>query len=134
MTSRCSILTIATFISVFCDIWERPQLGSLVICILKDSVYRRDPTAEVNFLFLPQARTDIALKEGIAEFYDESSGVWEDMWGEHMHHGYYPPGQNVDNRQAQIDMIENSLTWAQIPGETHAPTPFIRRAQSAVCF
>ena len=35
-----------------------------------------------------------------------------------MHHGYYPPGQNVDNRQAQIDMIENSLTWAQIPGET----------------
>ena len=27
------------------------------------------------------------LNEGIARFYDESSGLWESMWGEHMHHG-----------------------------------------------
>jgi hypothetical protein len=27
------------------------------------------------------------LKEGIAAFYDESSGLWENVWGEHMHHG-----------------------------------------------
>jgi hypothetical protein len=27
------------------------------------------------------------LKEGIAAFYDESSSLWEDVWGEHMHHG-----------------------------------------------
>jgi tocopherol O-methyltransferase len=27
------------------------------------------------------------LKEGIATFYNESSGLWEDVWGEHMHHG-----------------------------------------------
>lgn len=27
------------------------------------------------------------LKQGIATFYDESSGLWEEMWGEHMHHG-----------------------------------------------
>ena len=27
------------------------------------------------------------LNEGIAKFYDESSGLWESMWGEHMHHG-----------------------------------------------
>lgn len=27
------------------------------------------------------------LKKGIASFYDESSGLWEDMWGAHMHHG-----------------------------------------------
>lgn len=33
-------------------------------------------------------RTQITdLKQGIASFYDESSGLWEDMWGEHMHHG-----------------------------------------------
>ena len=32
------------------------------------------------------------LKQGIAAFYDESSALWEDVWGsEHMHHGYYPP-------------------------------------------
>jgi tocopherol O-methyltransferase len=28
------------------------------------------------------------LKAGIAGFYDRSSKLWEDVWGEHMHHGY----------------------------------------------
>lgn len=32
------------------------------------------------------------LKRGIATFYDKSSGLWENMWGDHMHHGYYPKG------------------------------------------
>lgn len=27
------------------------------------------------------------LKAGIAKLYNESSGLWESMWGEHMHHG-----------------------------------------------
>ena len=27
------------------------------------------------------------LKIGIAGFYDRSSKLWEDVWGEHMHHG-----------------------------------------------
>lgn len=51
----------------------------------------------------PGARSVSALKSGIATFYDESSGLWEDMWGEHMHHGYYPEGGAVPNhRQAQV--------------------------------
>lgn len=27
------------------------------------------------------------LAEGIAGFYDASTGLWEDMWGDHLHHG-----------------------------------------------
>jgi len=55
------------------------------------------------------------LNEGIAEFYDESTSLWEDMWGDHLHHGYYPPGElDKSNRQAQIDMIEESLKWAGV--------------------
>ncbi|KAL4324711.1 hypothetical protein GQ457_11G014440 [Hibiscus cannabinus] len=57
------------------------------------------------------------LKDGIAEFYDESSGIWEDIWGEHMHHGFYDPGTEVsgsDHRGAQIRMIEESLRFAGI--------------------
>ena len=34
-------------------------------------------------------RTDSELKQGIAKFYDESSQIWLDVWGEHMHHGKY---------------------------------------------
>ncbi|CAM9512246.1 unnamed protein product [Discosporangium mesarthrocarpum] len=38
-------------------------------------------------------RSDADLKEGIKGFYDASSKIWEDMWGEHMHHGYYEIGE-----------------------------------------
>jgi tocopherol O-methyltransferase len=55
------------------------------------------------------------LKEGIAKFYDKSSGLWEDMWGDHMHHGYYPKdGPAKSNQEAQIDMINESLKWAGV--------------------
>lgn len=55
------------------------------------------------------------LQKGIAELYDESSGLWEDIWGEHMHHGYYDPDSSVsisDHRLAQIRMVEESLAFA----------------------
>ncbi|KAL3161706.1 hypothetical protein ABBQ38_008805 [Trebouxia sp. C0009 RCD-2024] len=59
------------------------------------------------------------LNEGIAKFYDESSGLWESMWGEHMHHGYYPKdGPSKSNLEAQIDMIDESLRWAGIDQAT----------------
>ncbi|KAM7463539.1 hypothetical protein LguiA_031660 [Lonicera macranthoides] len=57
------------------------------------------------------------LKKGIAEFYDESSGIWEDIWGEHMHHGFYDPDADVslsDHRSAQIRMVEESLRFASV--------------------
>lgn len=57
------------------------------------------------------------LQLGIAEFYDESSGIWENIWGDHMHHGFYDPDSTVsvsDHRAAQIRMIENSLTFASL--------------------
>ncbi|GLI70558.1 hypothetical protein VaNZ11_015480 [Volvox africanus] len=55
------------------------------------------------------------LKSGIAAFYDESSELWEKMWGEHMHHGYYPKGAPPkSNQQAQVDMIEESLKVAGV--------------------
>lgn len=62
--------------------------------------------------FVPAKRT---LNEGIADFYDESSELWERVWGEHMHHGYYPGGvPRPDHTQAQVDMIDEALRWAGI--------------------
>ena len=56
------------------------------------------------------------LKTQIQQFYDASSGLWEQVWGEHMHHGYYGPNGNEkkNRRQAQIDLIEEFLNWAQV--------------------
>ncbi|ONK71612.1 uncharacterized protein A4U43_C04F10480 [Asparagus officinalis] len=57
------------------------------------------------------------LKKGIAEFYDESSGLWENIWGDHMHHGYYDKGVSADisdHRSAQIRMVEEALRFAGV--------------------
>ena len=56
------------------------------------------------------------LYQKIQQFYDASSGLWEQIWGEHMHHGYYGvDGQEQKNRrQAQIDLIEEVLNWSGV--------------------
>ncbi|PWA57744.1 gamma-tocopherol methyltransferase [Artemisia annua] len=58
------------------------------------------------------------LRKGIAEFYDESSLMWENIWGEHMHHGYYDTDavdvQLSDHRSAQIRMVEQALAFANV--------------------
>jgi tocopherol O-methyltransferase len=56
------------------------------------------------------------LYQKIQQFYDSSSGLWEQIWGEHMHHGYYGVDgkQQKNRRQAQIDLIEEVLNWAQV--------------------
>ncbi|CAB9515990.1 hydroxy-16-methoxy-2,3-dihydrotabersonine N-methyltransferase [Seminavis robusta] len=54
------------------------------------------------------------LKIGIAGFYDRSSKLWEDVWGEHMHHGYYIPENRTDHVQAQVDLIDEVLKWGDV--------------------
>ncbi|OAY70866.1 putative tocopherol O-methyltransferase, chloroplastic [Ananas comosus] len=57
------------------------------------------------------------LRKGIAEFYDESSGLWERVWGDHMHHGFYDPhapASLADHRAAQIRMVEEALSFAAL--------------------
>ncbi|MEL6494058.1 MAG: methyltransferase domain-containing protein [Cyanobacteria bacterium J06623_7] len=55
-----------------------------------------------------------SLDRDIREFYDASSGLWESIWGEHMHHGYYGKNGNykLERREAQIELIEELLLWA----------------------
>ena len=69
---------------------------------------------------LADASAPPGLKEGIAGLYDESSGLWESMWGEHMHHGFYDSDEAAsmsDHQRAQIRMIEEALAFAAVPGE-----------------
>jgi tocopherol O-methyltransferase len=56
------------------------------------------------------------LYQRIAQFYDDSSSLWEEIWGEHMHQGYYGRGgkSKLNRRQAQIDLIVELLTWGNI--------------------
>lgn len=58
-----------------------------------------------------------ALNERIKNFYDASTPLWLQTWGEQMHHGYYGPDgkREVDHGQAQLDMIDALLEWGQAP-------------------
>lgn len=57
------------------------------------------------------------LNQRIRDFYDSSTPLWLDTWGEQMHHGYYGPDgkRAVDHQQAQLDMIEALLEWSLAP-------------------
>lgn len=58
----------------------------------------------------------MSLNARIAQFYDRSSPIWLDTWGEQMHHGYYTP-ETKDHQKAQLDMIERLLDWGNFKGE-----------------
>lgn len=59
----------------------------------------------------------MTLNQRIRQFYDDSTDLWLNAWGEHMHHGYYgPDGQRkINHQQAQVDMIEALLEWGYLP-------------------
>jgi tocopherol O-methyltransferase len=55
-------------------------------------------------------------KEKIREFYDLVSSHFHDLWGEHLHHGYWIRGDETKER-AQIQLIEHLAQMADIrPG------------------
>ena len=58
-----------------------------------------------------------SLYASIARFYDATSALWERVWGEHMHHGWYgSDGKAVvaDHRDAQIAMIDQTLRFGGV--------------------
>lgn len=57
-----------------------------------------------------------SLNQRIQQFYDQSTPLWLDVWGEHMHHGYYglDGRERKDHRQAQIDMVKEVLKWGNL--------------------
>ena len=59
------------------------------------------------------------LNERIRDFYDQSTPLWLDTWGEQMHHGYYglDGRRSTNHQQAQIDMIEELLAWGGATAE-----------------
>ncbi len=56
------------------------------------------------------------LNNNIRKFYDASSPLWEETWGEHMHHGHYGSDGKTekDHYQAQIDLIRELLMWGDV--------------------
>ncbi|WOO39302.1 class I SAM-dependent methyltransferase [Rubellicoccus peritrichatus] len=58
--------------------------------------------------------TDIAIKNRIRDFYDSLSPHFRDMWGEHLHDGYYEHGDET-KEIAQEKLVAYLAKRAQIP-------------------
>ena len=71
------------------------------------SVRARVSLSDVLAPLINLGRKEGTLNEGIASFYDESSSLWENMWGEHMHHGIYREGEKKSDQQ-----VPRSLTFS----------------------
>jgi len=39
-------------------------------------------------------RDPVSIKEAVAGYYDTTLELYEDLWGEHVHHGYWDPGES----------------------------------------
>lgn len=74
--------------------------------------------------------TDLAGR--IRSLYDATTGGWVDVWGEHLHHGFYPEGRRSagldDHRRAQVEMIDQLLAWGRRPDDRP-----VRRILDAGC-
>ena len=51
----------------------------------------------------------------VAAHYDELDAFYRDVWGEHVHHGYWPTGQEADDGAAiaLVDLLADRLGFAQ---------------------
>ncbi|MCB0581482.1 MAG: class I SAM-dependent methyltransferase [Phaeodactylibacter sp.] len=56
------------------------------------------------------------LNQRIQHFYDRSTALWLDTWGEHMHHGYYGKDgkEQKGHTQAQADLALELLRWGGV--------------------
>ena len=54
----------------------------------------------------------VTLNERIANFYDQSTKIWLDTWGEHMHHGYYSRNEiaPASHQEAQV-RLGSRASW-----------------------
>ena len=52
-----------------------------------------------------QKPTNVDIKDRIKEHYDKLSPYYKDLWGQHVHHGYWITG-NESKEDAQIMLIK----------------------------
>ena len=90
---------------------------------------RRAGTAVAPRAAAVKTREGAELRDGIANFYDSSTPLWDDVWGEHLHHGYYPGGKpRKDHQQAQVRRGTRPAARSTPSAHVLGPRPTMRCA------
>ncbi len=68
----------------------------------------------------PVSGTRPGLNAAVERYYDTTLDLYEELWGEHVHHGYWDPGERPDadgaDRRAATDRLVHELVaFAGIP-------------------
>jgi cyclopropane fatty-acyl-phospholipid synthase-like methyltransferase len=94
-----------------------PRRGDIVLAAAREYA-RGNREAPVGDWFLARRQTIARYndKARITEHYDLASPYYRELWGEHLHHGYWIRGDET-KEQAQIQLIEHLAEAAGIrPG------------------
>jgi len=51
----------------------------------------------------------------IADFWDKTTDGWREIWGPHIHHGYYETAQSLTPLQAQEALIDKIIEMINLP-------------------
>eukprot|EP00871_Galdieria_phlegrea_P004717 jgi/Galph1/5246/GphlegSOOS_G3823.1 len=91
-------------------------LFSAVILFILFAAVWRWRKMRIRKLMIRNRPSAVEIGPAIANFYDARSALWETLWGEHMHHGFYGvDGKEKKERiQAQEDMIEQLWSFAEL--------------------
>jgi tocopherol O-methyltransferase len=65
-----------------------------------------------------------ALNQAVEEYYDTTLTLYEELWGEHVHHGYWDPGESprstgADRHAACDRTVRELIAFAELPTGSH---------------
>ncbi|EWC64609.1 gamma-tocopherol methyltransferase [Actinokineospora spheciospongiae] len=59
--------------------------------------------------------SDPELRSAIENHYDGLVDLYEKVWGEHIHHGYWAEDSPADRHAAQVRLIEKLIEFGEVP-------------------
>jgi len=66
----------------------------------------------------PLSKEEEELKSRIKAHYDGCSPHYQDLWGKHIHHGLWRPGQeNISKEEAQERLVDEMYARARLPAK-----------------
>ncbi len=68
----------------------------------------------------PAVAFESGLNAAVERYYDTTLDLYEDLWGEHIHHGYWNPGElpgdsGADRRAATDRLVRELVAFAGVP-------------------
>ena len=66
-----------------------------------------------------EERANATLKLRIKEHYDKCSTYYQQLWGQHIHHGLWRPGnEGLTKEEAQEALVDSLLNAAELPEQS----------------